>query len=151
MVDHLVVDASVAVKWYLPEGEDDLDAARLVLDRFSTGQLGLVAPDLIVYEVASAVTVATIGRQPRLSPALGDLAIARFLALELRTANGTGLLSAAFALVHRHGCALYDASYLALAQRLGIRFITADRKLHRRIGELPEVVWLADYPSRSEP
>lgn len=151
MVDHLVVDASVAVKWYLPEGEDDLDAARLVLDRFSAGDLGLVAPDLLVYEVASAVTVATIGRQPRLSRALGDLAIDRFLGLGLRTANGAGLLPAAFALVHRHGCALYDASYLALAQRLGIPFLTADRKLHRRIGHLPEVVWLADYPVQSPP
>lgn len=151
MVDHLVVDASVAVKWYLPEGEDDLDAARLVLDRFSAGALDLVAPDLLLYEVASAVTVATIGRHPRLTAALGDLAIDRFLGLELRIAEAAGLLPAAYALVHRHGCALYDASYLALAQRLGIRFITADRKLHRRIGDLPEVLWLADYPSLPRP
>lgn len=151
MVDHLVVDASVAVKWYLSEAEDDLDAARLVLDRFSSGELNLVAPDLLVYEVASAISVATMGRQPRLSRALGDLAIDRFLGLGLRTATGTDLLPAAFALVHRHGCAVYDASYLALAQRLGIRFITADRKLHRRIGDLPEVIWLADYPALSPP
>ncbi len=48
------------------------------------------------------------------------------------------------ALAHQHGCAFCDALYLALAQRLGIPFITADRRLHQRIGHLPDVVWLAD-------
>ena len=55
------------------------------------------------------------------------------------------MIPAAYRLVHEHGCALYDGLCLALAQLLGIPFITADRKLYRRVGHLPEVIWLADY------
>jgi len=49
-----------------------------------------------------------------------------------------------------HGCALYDALYLALSQRLAIPFITADGKLYRMIRHLPYVVWIGDY-SPGEP
>jgi len=140
-----VLDASVAVKWYLVAGEDQLEEAAQVLAAYSGGRLDLVAPDAIFSEVVSAITVATLGRQPRITRQLGRLAIVRFLDLELRTLPGKDFLPAAFDLVHQYGCALYDAIYLALAQRLGIAFITADGKLYQRIGHLPEVVWLGDY------
>ena len=141
----LVLDASVAAKWYLVAGEDHLADAGAVLAGFSSGRLDLVAPDTIFTEVASAITVATLGRQPRLTTPLARLAIDRFLDLPLRIVASRRFLPVAFDLVHQHGCALYDAVYLALAQQLGIPFITADRKPYQRIGHLPDVVWLGDY------
>jgi predicted nucleic acid-binding protein len=142
----LVVDASVAVKWHLPD-EDDADRALLLLDAFQRGLTDLLAPYHIRYEVGSAITVATLGRRPRLSRQSGELATAEFLALRLRTYTDRNLIPTAFALVHAHGCAFYDALYLALAQRLGIPFITADCRFHQRLGHLPDVIWLTDYPS----
>jgi predicted nucleic acid-binding protein len=144
VAEALVVDASVAAKWYLPD-EDDVAIARDLLVRFAAGELALVAPDVIRHEVASAITVATLGRSPRLTVQAGEDAILDFLSTGIRTVADDALSRDAYHLVHQHGCALYDALYLALAERLRLPFIMADRRLHQRIGHLPNVFWLGDY------
>ncbi|MDO8691518.1 MAG: type II toxin-antitoxin system VapC family toxin [Dehalococcoidia bacterium] len=140
----LVVDASVAVKWNLGD-EEHADKATLLLTRFSEGKTDLLAPDYIRYEVPSAITVATQGRGPRIAQDQGKEAIEEFLNLGVRTMDSSELILEAYPLVHQYGCALYDALYLALAQRLTLPFITADFKLYRRIRHLPGVVWIGDY------
>jgi predicted nucleic acid-binding protein len=144
VAEAFVVDASVAVKWQLT---DEVLAAEagLLLRRLSLGDAGLAAPAQIRYEVPSAITAATLGRDPRLSHEQGRRAIERFLSIDLVLFDNDELITGAYPLVHQHGIAFYDALYLALAQRLGIRFITADRKLHHRIQHLPEVLWLGNY------
>lgn len=142
--DALVVDASVAAKWFMSD-EEHADKAMLLLERFAEGRTRLIAPEYIRYEVASAITVATQGRQARVSQQYGEKAIARFQALGIETLNGDELILAAYSLVHQYGCALYDALYLTLAQRLGLPLITADRKLYLRIRSLPDVIWIGDY------
>jgi predicted nucleic acid-binding protein len=144
VADALVVDASVVAKWHLPD-EDDVAIARGLLVRFAAGELVLVAPDVIRHEVASAITVATLGRNPRLTVQAGEDAIADFLATGIRTVADDALSRHAYQLVHQHGCAFYDALYLALAERLHIPFVTADGRLHQRIGHLPDVIWLGNY------
>lgn len=140
----MVVDASVATKWHLTD-EEHTDKARLLLTRFGQGKTELVAPDYIRYEVPNAITVATQGRQPRISQQQGKEAIEEFLALGLTTFDGNELLLAAYPLVHQYGCALYDALYLALAQSLTLPFITADRRLYQRLRQLPSILWIGDY------
>lgn len=140
----LVVDASVAVKWHL-EGEEDTEQAQQLLTRFSQGSIALVAPEHIRSEVPSAVTVATIGKHPRLSREEGKAAIDEFLALGLKTVSRDELIVAAYSLVHQYRCSFYDALYVALALDLQLPLITADRKLYERIKELPGIIWLADY------
>lgn len=148
VAEAFVVDASVAVKWQLTD-EELAHQAGLLLTRFSLGQTGLVAPAQIRYEVPSAITAATLGRQPRLSREQGRLAIERFLAVQIVFFDSDELITAAYSLVHQHGIAFYDALYLGLAVSTGIPFITADRRLYQRIAQLPFVVWLGDYaPTR---
>jgi len=50
---NLVVDASVAAKWFIPEA--DSDKAVMLRNRHVEGVLALMAPDLFVYEVANAL------------------------------------------------------------------------------------------------
>ena len=140
----LVVDASVAVKWHLTD-EDNADQATQLLSRFAQGQTDLLAPVQIRYEVPSAITVATRGRARRITQEQGREAIEEFLALGLTTIDTDALILAAYPLVDRHGCAFYDALYLALAETLSLRFITADHKLYQRVRHLSYVVWLGDY------
>ncbi len=144
----LVLDASVAVKWHLKD-EDHAAEAAVLLEDFGRGQLELVAPAQIRFEVPSAFSVATLGRNPRLSAAEGRAAIEEFLALRIQIVDDDALILAAYPLVHQYGCALYDALYLALSQRLRIPFVTADRKLHQRVKLLPFVVWITDYSRRT--
>lgn len=140
----LVVDASVAAKWHLVD-EDDADQAITLLARFIHGQTDLFAPDYIRYEVASAITAASLGHERRLSPDQGERAIRRFLSLGLRMTNTDDLILAAYALAHQYGCTLYDSLYLALAQELGLPLITADARFCKSVGDHPDVIWIGDY------
>ena len=145
-VPTLVVDASVAVKWYLPD-EDDADKSGALLGQFRQGEIELVAPEQIRYEVASAITVATRGRAPRLTLEQGRRAIEEFLALGLETVRGGRIVRLAYGLAHEYDCAFYDALYLALAQELGVPLITADGRLYRGVRAIPTVLWIGDFPA----
>lgn len=140
----LVVDASVATKWHLTD-EADSDIALNLLARFTGGELEFIAPAHIRAEVPSSITVATIRRPPRLTPEEGRAAIDEFLTIGVRTVEDDDLVRAAYAAARQYGCAYYDGLYLALAQRLGVRFILADRRFYTLIQHLPFVVWLPDY------
>ena len=48
-----VIDASVAVKWFVEE--PDSPAAHRLLDAHASGEAPLVAPDLLVYEVSNVL------------------------------------------------------------------------------------------------
>lgn len=140
----LVVDASVAAKWHLRDEEGAADALA-ILTRFVNGELALVAPDHLRYEIASTLTVATLGERQRLSATVAERALDYFLRLGIETVGTDALIRAAFPLVHRHGIAYYDALYLALADNLGVPLITADRRFYQRVRTLPQVLWLSAY------
>jgi predicted nucleic acid-binding protein len=145
----VVVDASVATKWHLKD-EEHTEEARLLLTRFAQGKTELLAPDYIRYEVPNAITVATQGRTPRITKQQGKEAIEEFLSLQISTIDSNDLILSAYSLVHQYHCALYDGFYLALANRLNIPLLTADRKLYHRIRHLPAVLWLGDYSPAQE-
>ncbi|HLZ08883.1 MAG TPA: type II toxin-antitoxin system VapC family toxin [Chloroflexota bacterium] len=140
----VVVDASVAVKWLLRD-EDNTEPARLLLRRFAQGEVQLIVPAHLRYEVSSAIIAATLGRAPRLGKSDAQEIIAEFLSLPLLAINSDELILSAFTHVHQFGCAFYDALYLALAQILPATLITADRKFYQRVRQLPEIVWVGDY------
>ena len=111
----LVVDASVAVKWSVPER--GTDAATALLAR------ALLAPDLFLAEFGNALT-----KKVRRGEIAADQA---WQALEegrrqVGFFSSTALLSPAFELsvALRHN--IYDCHYLALADALERPFVTAD-------------------------
>ena len=57
------------------------------------------------------------------------------------------LLVSAYELAVTHRRTVYDALYLALSQREGCPYVTADEKLVNAIGgAVPDVIWLANWP-----
>ncbi|MEM2585199.1 MAG: type II toxin-antitoxin system VapC family toxin, partial [Thermoproteota archaeon] len=52
-MERIVIDASVAVKWFVPE--KDSDKALKLRELYLNGALEIVAPTLIYYEVANAL------------------------------------------------------------------------------------------------
>lgn len=142
--ERLVVDATVVAKWYLND-EDDVERARLVFAAFAAKQLLLAAPEQLRYEISNALTVATRTTPPRLTPRQAEAAIADFLRLPVPTFTDDQLITSAYHLAQHHGIAFYDALYLAVAERLGIRFITADRRLYCLTSQRTDIVWLAEW------
>jgi predicted nucleic acid-binding protein len=140
--DALVVDASIAVKWYLPD-ETDATTAQSVLIAYQSEGLALFAPLHIRYEVPSAIAVAR--RRGRIGVAASEAMLASFLDLDFLLTHDDQLVREAFAAAQQYGCAFYDGLYVALAQRLGLPFVTADRKLYDLVAFAPGTVWIADW------
>jgi predicted nucleic acid-binding protein len=120
----IVVDASVAVKWLLPEPGDA--AAQELL----ANEERLVAPSLIRTEVAAAL--ARRARFGEIEPR--DAETAMGLWLQTLRDGVIGLVADEADLVTALGLAMElshpfeDCLYLALAERLGAPLVTADKK-----------------------
>ena len=113
-----VVDASLVVKWFVPEVHSV--AARKWLD----ASHDYIAPALIFPEVGNALWRKV--RKGELSPEdahslVSDLSVVGVEAIAMR-----GLASDAHALAVRTGITVYDATYLTLAVRLETQVITGD-------------------------
>jgi predicted nucleic acid-binding protein len=132
----MVVDASVAVKWFVPEAGRE-SALQLLLQ---SGTL-LCAPALIQIEVAAALT-----RRYRENPATGEeikfhlcnwQETLRRAIPRLHDLNHDFDAAVALSMYFRHP--LQDCLYLALAQRLQLPLATADKRLaqHAETAQIP--------------
>lgn len=127
----LVVDASVAVKWFASESESDLDRAVELQRRHRDGLIVLTAPALLYYEVVNALRFSS-----NLGP--GDItqAIQSLFDIDILTIHPEALaLRKAALLALDKKLTVYDSVYLAVAEQLQAPLVTADRKFVRNIGE----------------
>ena len=127
----VVLDASVAVKWFVAEDAASQEAALGLLDDTVAGRVTPAVPELFYFEVLSVLL-----RRGR-----GAAEAAR--ALELLTALGlrrfpldAELAAKAARLAEDHRLTGYDAAYAALAGSLGGRWATFDGAAHRRVAGL---------------
>ncbi len=127
----LVVDASVAVKWFVKQ--DSWEAARAL----GGPSVELIAPELVLAEIASAfwkyvrvnqLAAETAGAMLAQAPS----AFARIVSLQ-------ELLPAAFQLSLSIQHPVYDCFYLALARRESAPLVTADKRLAAAAQSLPDV------------
>jgi len=125
----LVVDASVAAKWFLPE--EDMVRARRLLELARDGDILLLAPDLLVAEVGN-ITWKRV-KQGELQDTEPVDIIKRLATIPFRWTNCRDLVQVAVALAVDIGCTVYDAMYLALAEAHDTQVITADRRLAEAI------------------
>lgn len=138
-----VLDSSVALKWVLAE-IDSAKAIRLRDDSLN-GIHELLAPDLFLPEVANGLAAAE--RQGRIKTGESVL----FLNAILRTAPtihpSLPLLLRAMAVAIATRCAVYDCTYLALAEAEGCELVTADDQFARALRtSYPFIVSLMTLP-----
>jgi predicted nucleic acid-binding protein len=139
-----VVDASVGVKPYLPE--DLSESAKRLFRTLRAGKVDLFVPDLFYSECAN-IFVKYV-RRFNTPPAHARESLMNLRSLPLLSTSGSELFTSAFNLALDHGISAYDASYLALAQKLSAPVITADEKLIRKLaGSGADIHWLGDLPS----
>jgi predicted nucleic acid-binding protein len=121
-VTRVVVDASVAVKWFLPE-ELSTEARQLL-----TTEYELLAPDLLWAELGNVLWKKH--RRRELDPKTASRLLRDFSRVPIEFHASERWTGAALELAIRHGVTVYDGLYLALAAGNGCRVVTADRRLH---------------------
>jgi predicted nucleic acid-binding protein len=133
----VVVDASVAVAWFLPEAGSD--TAR----RLAASRVLLIAPDFLLLEIGSALTREAIrGHVPPGFAGQALRSLRKRHEIALRPADG--LAEAAAALAERFSHAIYGCLYLALAQQDGAALATFDQRLAAIAERLAIPLWAAD-------
>lgn len=135
----LVIDASVAVKWFIPESHS-IKALRLL-----DAGCELLAPDLIFAEFGNVLWKKWLRQELEpevISPLLADLSRMR-----LRIVPTAALAGKAAEIAVTYQRSFYDSIYLALAVSVQGRMVTADEKLCNALRATPlaeRLLWIED-------
>lgn len=141
---NLVIDASVLIKFYVPEILSD--RAERLLAKVEREEIGLLAPDLIYPEAGN--TLWKKQRLKELTRSEVEEITDAILSLPLKIEASKPLLSLAVALATAYGITVYDALYISLAKVYETTLITADRKLAEGLDKTDlrdSVTWLGSY------
>ena len=120
-----VVDASIALKWVIPEVLSDR------ADRVRDGENDILAPDLLLVDVANALWKKTTAGE--VTPRDADEAFDLVTGSGIHLHSTVPLLPRAMQMARRLVHPVYDCVYLALAEREHAAVVTADQRLLRRL------------------
>ena len=141
---NLVIDASVLIKFYVPEIHSD--RAERLLAKVEKKDVGLLAPDLIYPEAGN-----TLWKKQHLKELtrfeVGEIADA-IITLPLKIEPSRPLILLAMDISIIYGITVYDAIYVSLAKVYETTLITADRKLVDALSRTDlrdSITWLGSY------
>jgi predicted nucleic acid-binding protein len=135
----IVIDASVAAKWFLPD-EPFSAAALELLRRATAGATDFIVPDLFFSECGNILWKAA--RRKRLSVDETVAAIQVIEELQLLTVPAAGLLEDTLQIARNYDRTFYDSLYLAVAAKQQTYLVTADEKLANATAAHLPVKWL---------
>lgn len=147
MSSTVVVDASIAIKWVVVESDSPL--ARALLAEWQAQGYVMLAPVLLAYEVTNILRQQVRRGTMTASEAETGQSLVFSQGLTLDTPDQAGyvaLSERALAFANQYNLpATYDAHYLALAEREGCAYWTADERLWNAVkAHLPWVRWLGE-------
>jgi predicted nucleic acid-binding protein len=127
MVETFVVDCSVAAKWILP------DPGRVPalewLERYSTGAVALIAPDILLVEFAGLAS--RLYRRKLITAEAVHTAYSFIEKCAPRFHETRPRLRRALVLSLQYHLSLWDCIYLALSEEYDCPVLTADARLFR--------------------
>ncbi len=142
-MNQVVIDASVALKWYL-DNENLGTKAINILTHYISDEINLIAPSLIEYEVMNGLKIAQ--KRGRIDKKSLQSGIEGFFNLEITLYNASHFSNKVLDIVNTHDISSYDACYLALAENKKSPFVTADKVLYNKVRKkLKYIKWLGEY------
>jgi len=138
----VVIDASVALKWFLSDeehGEKALD----ILEAHASDRISLHAPALLEFEVANGLVIA----KRRTRAGMDDImkAMEGFTELGIELYPLSHLFQGVLEYSDRYDISAHDAAYVALAAELKSRAVTAGKRLFNASRKLRLVKWIGDF------
>jgi predicted nucleic acid-binding protein len=128
-----VVDASVVLKWFLPE--PDNAAADVLLEMLLNNKAELLAPDLLLVETANALWKRVVLRQELTAEEATRVYRDLFtLPISFTAAGDLADNALQLAMAHRHS--VYDSLYCALAVEKRCNLLTADISLVKKFQQV---------------
>lgn len=135
----MVVDTSVVAKWFVEE--DGREQALLLRDQLLSGEISLIAPRLLLYEMGNVLCLNTKLNSKEISGALKSL---DEVGLEIYV-MGFDEFETVAGLSREFNITFYDAVFASLAKIQNTQLITADQSLSRNLRKLDFVTLLRDY------
>lgn len=139
----LVVDASVGLKWFLPEAH----AAAANQLRGPTCELHV--PGLFDVEIGNILWKKM--RRAELTRAEADAILKQLPLVPLTRHADAAMIPAALGLAEKTGRTVYECLYLALAVRLAGQLVTADERLYNALANTPwarAALWVENVPKQ---
>lgn len=134
-----VVDASVAIKWFLPEIHDQFARRLLDGERFA-GDQRLQVPELFFCEVGNILWKRS--RRGEMTPEKAQAILDSLVTLPFNVHSHRSLMEAALTIASEMARTVYDSLYLALAIREQTVMITADERFHNALQNGPLAAYL---------
>ena len=133
----LVVDASVALKWFVDE--IGTEKALKVRDRLKNQVIPIV-PSLFFYEIANVL---------RYKPEFGSTDTKNIIQalndFQFRIEPfEQGLANLTIELAYQYGITIYDACYIAIGKKNQVDFVTADKELYSKL-KSERIILLEDW------
>ncbi|MGH7204303.1 MAG: type II toxin-antitoxin system VapC family toxin [Candidatus Levyibacteriota bacterium] len=129
MTKTIILDSSVVAKWFFPE--EGNENALLFKEKFTRNEISLAAPVLLYYEMNNILRTAV--NTYRVNIAEATKVFEAFLHLNFVVYSTEYLMKKTLQEALEYNISSYDASYVALSQYLHAPFITADKKLLRKV------------------
>lgn len=137
----VVIDTSVAYKWFSKEDEEFFSQAISLLKAHLRKKEIITAPDIIVYELANAWSTKTKLLVNQIKIFVEDL---QDINIKIEPVSFE-LITKAIDFSKNYQVSVYDASYALLAQENKCDLFTADSKFVEQVN-LPFIKHLNDYP-----
>ena len=128
MVDYVVVDASIVVKWLVTE--EHTEEADALARHWLTQGTQMVAPHHMRVEASNALFKRMVRGEHSLEAVFSGIESLLAMSIALHDVSGLHLRAAELAAELRQG-AVYDAHFLALAESLECELWTADQRFQR--------------------
>jgi predicted nucleic acid-binding protein len=137
----LVLDTSVVLKWFREKGEADVAVARKLREAFLSRRCALGAPDLLLIEIANALTVGQRASPPEVSETIKTILEIGLQLFELQFPA----LVKAIEMASAYGLTVYDTYFLAVAIESGGLLVTADEAFLRKVKAHVNIRSLRDF------
>jgi predicted nucleic acid-binding protein len=120
-----VIDASVSIKQFIP---DPLSGkVKQLFSLLTTTDTNFFVPDLFYIELTNILWKYVKAGQYKIEDAVIDLGSLKGLPLQI--ISTTELMESAFLIAANYQISAYDASYVALSQKVNAPLLTLDKKL----------------------